>query len=316
MIQYKDWEVFSLRITLNRNYYYDNFIEDCIYLRDQYSDILEIEEIGKSYDNRNIMLLKVGKGSNNVICTGGVHGRETINTIVMMKMLETYCKILINQNNIDIHGLWKKKISDYLENYSLYFIPLLNPDGYMISLKGFDEIQNKELRDYDKSLNIPSSQWKYNGRGIDLNRNFPSVTWRSKSPVRESNIYSGEFPGSELETKVLIEIFNRVKSIGYIDYHSRGKVIYYYRHAMSNEYNSRQKEIALNISKLTGYYLGNPDDEFEPDQVGGNTVHYYSEYIEKPAITVETVNENASFPLSIKYQQETYSEIEKTPFVF
>lgn len=305
-----------MRIRLNRNYYYDNFIEDCFYLRDQYSDILKVEEIGKSYDNRSIMMLKVGRGNKNIILTGGVHGRETINTIVMMKMLETYCQLLLNRNNVDIHGLWKKKISDYLEKCSLYFIPLLNPDGYMISLQGFNVIQNKELRDHNISLNVPFSEWKYNGRGIDLNRNFPSVTWRSKSAIRNGDIYSGDFPGSELETKALIQVFETVKSIGYIDYHSRGKVIFYYRHVMPNEYNETQKELALDISKLTGYSLGNPEEEYEPDQVGGNTVHYYSEYIEKPAITIETVKDNANLPLNIKYQQETYYEIEKTPFIF
>lgn len=291
-------------------------MEDCFYLRDQYPDILKVEDIGKSYDNRNIMILKVGRGKQNVICSGGVHGRETINTAVLMKMIETYCQILLNRNGVDIHGLWKKKIKDYLEKYSIYFIPLLNPDGYMISLKGFDVIRNKEYRDYDKSMGIPFADWKYNGRGIDVNRNFPSVTWRSKSATRDVDIRSGDFPGSELETKTLIQVFESVNSIGYIDYHSRGKVIYYYRHAMPYEYNLKQEELARDLSKLTGYYLGNPKDEFEPDQVGGNTVHYYSEYINKPAITIETVLENASLPLNIKYQQETYYEIEKTPFIF
>ena len=305
-----------LKITFGKHYYYNDFVEDCLYLKDQYSDILKLDEIGKSHDNRSIMMLKLGKGENNVICTGGVHGRETINPIVMMRMAETYCEIFFHRRNVDIHGLWEKKISDYLEDHSLYFIPLVNPDGYMISLKGFDEIQNNELREHDKRMKIPYHEWKYNGRGIDLNRNFPSVTWRSKPPVRNTNIFSGEFPGSEAETKAIIQIFNQLTTIGYIDYHSRGKVIYYYRHAMSKEYNEKQKELALDIAKLTGYYLGNPSDEFEPDQIGGNTVHYYSEYIEKPALTIETVAENADLPLNVRYQAETYQEIEKTPFIF
>lgn len=305
-----------MSIKLGRQYYYDDFIEDCLHLKNQYSEILEVEEIGKSYDTRKIMMLKLGKGTKNIICTGGVHARETINTIVLMKMAETYCQAFLNPDNVELEEFLKKKINYYLEEYSIYFIPLLNPDGYMISLKGFNEIKNEELREYNKNMKIPYYEWKYNGRGRDLNRNFPSITWRSKSPVKDADIYSGDYPGSELETKALMEVFQKITSTGYIDYHSRGKVIYYYRHAMWNAYNVRQKELALELSRLTGYYLGNPEDEFKPDQIGGNTVHYYSEYIENPALTIETVSENASLPLDVNYQLKTYQEIIETPFIF
>ena len=38
-------------------------------------------------------------------------------------------------------------------------------------------------------------------------------------------------------------------------------------------------------------------------------MHYYSEAIGGPAITVETVEENAKFPLNEEYQTDTYREI-------
>jgi len=42
---------------------------------------------------------------------------------------------------------------------------------------------------------------------------------------------------------------------------------------------------------------------------GGNTVHYFSEHFYKPAITIETVDENANFPLYYNYRKSTYEEI-------
>lgn len=305
----------EMRIELNQNYFYDNLIEDAEFLGNTYPDLIQVEEIGISYDNRRILMIKVGKGSTNVICVAGVHGRESINTIVMMKMIESYCLIYENQNGVPVDDAWKQRITDYLNTHSIYFIPLLNPDGYMIALQGFDVIQNQELREHAKSMGIPYTEWKFNARGIDINRNFPSVTWRAKSPVPNGLVYSGDMPASELETRALIDVFSRIESVGFLDYHSRGKVIYYYRHAMPKEYNDRQLILAREIAYITGYILGNPQEEFGADMVGGNTVHYYSETFSKPAITIETVRGDAPFPLNIIYQQDTYTEILKTPFV-
>ncbi len=300
-------------ITLDRNYYDEDYIRDSNTLQEMYSDVLKIDEIGTSYDGRKILMLKVGVGAENLVYTGGIHGRESINTIVLMKMVETYCRVFYGEK-VELDNNWKETISNALKKYSFYYIPLMNPDGYMIALKGYDVIRDVKLRDYIKSFGIPYYDWKYNARGIDLNRNFPSVTWRSQSPNPDVDLRSGEYPGSELETQALIGVFERMETLGYFDYHSRGKVIYYYRTVMSLEYNMIQNEIAIELSKVTGYTLGNPEEEFGADMAGGNSVHYYSETYEKPAITIETVPGDAGFPLNIIYQQETYNEINKTPY--
>lgn len=215
-------------ITLDREYYYDDYIRDSYILQDMYPDVLSVEEIGTSYDERKILMLKVGVGNENLVYTGCIHGRESINTIVLMKMVETYCQVFYGEE-VAVDNDWKEKIGRALEQYSFYYIPLMNPDGYMIALKGFDVIRNVELRDYIKAFGIPYYDWKYNARGIDLNRNFPSVTWRRESPNPEILLQSGEYPGSELETQALIGVFEKMETLVYFDYHSRGQIIYYYR---------------------------------------------------------------------------------------
>lgn len=287
-------------INLNTNYYYEDFIRDSKELEEKYYPLLKKEVIGLSYDNRDIVMLKVGMGKKNIFCVGSVHGRESINLIVLMKIIETYLEGYINHNSIKYFQIYQ-----LLQTFSIYFIPLLNPDGYMISLKGFGIIKNEKLKIYNRSLKIPYYEWKYNGRGVDLNRNFPSVTWRAKNEK--------DYSGSENETKALITVLKQIPSIGFIDYHSRGKSIYYYRKAMLSDYNSKQKEIAMELSKLTRYQLVPENDEIESNDSGGNTVHFYSEYIGGPAITIETVSEEQEFPLNIINQIETFSEIVATP---
>lgn len=278
-------------LMLNQPYYYENLIEDAFLLQKTFPDYIETKVIGNSHDQRDIVMLKVGKGSRNLILTSGVHGRETINPIVLMKMIEFYCK------------------QEYrlLEKHTFYVIPLVNPDGYTIALKGFSAIRNESLRKTAMSTKISHVEWKYNGRGVDINRNFPSTDWRVKGPT--------DSPGSENETKALIRIFKEIPSIGYIDYHSRGKAIYYYRRRMNNVYNEKQKIIGERLADDLGYLLVPKEEEIEAGDSGGNTVHFYSEHIKQPAITIETVEETEEFPLNYRLQESTFQEILFSPVI-
>jgi len=307
-------------------YSYNKLIEDAQALAKQYRKILEYVTIGKSHDNRDIALLKLGKGKKHMICCGGVHGRETINPVVLLRIIEFYAQSYTcyrQQKSSLMSKLYnptKNLISEYermlyaacihelLQTYTILFVPLLNPDGYMISLEGFDCIRNEELRAKCKSMRLPHQEWKFNARGIDINRNFPSRLWRHK--------FEGDYPASENETKALINLFNEYRSLGFLDFHSRGKQIYYYRSQMPESYNKRALHIAKRLKKVTNYQLVAPQEEIDPSDSGGNTVHYYSEYFGKPALTIETVDEKAAFPLDISYRAITYEEIMPVIFEF
>lgn len=243
-------------------------------LKDQYPERFKLESIGLTLNQRSIPMLIFGQGKHKILATGGVHGRESINPPVLISMAEQY-----------LHN------PDKLEKLDgqVYLIPLLNPDGYEIA-----------RQDY--------ILWKNNGKGVDINRNFPSKTYRAK--------WEGDRPGSEEETQALMEVMNRVLPDGYIDYHSRGKSIFCYRSQMDEVYNERQYKIAQKLKKVTGYKLEEPIDEIEEGDSGGNTVHYFSEKFERPAITIETVADPERFPLNPLLQIETLYEIKDTFQVF
>ena len=150
--------------------------------------------------------------------------------------------------------------------------------------------------------------YKKNARGVDINRNFPCQSFSGSQEFPE--------PASESETKALICFCERYKPLGMIDYHSRGNTIYYHRAAMQAAYNRRQYRIAKQLAGLTGYSLNLPADENPDNHSGGNTVQYFSENFQKPALTIETVNENATFPLDPSYQLQVFEEIKDTPLLF
>lgn len=303
----------------NEPYSAEQLNNDIIQLARTYKEIIQYVTIGVSHDNRDILMLKLGKGSKHILFCSGVHGRESVNPIVMMALTEYYAVEYLEQYEMKENSvkhsidngkslddyyhelLYRKCIYELLETYTILIIPLLNPDGYTIATDGFDSIQDDTLRKELHNNNISHEQWKFNGRAVDINRNFPSVLWREQ--------YEGDSPGSENESKALMDVFWEYPLEGFIDLHSRGKSIYYYRQTMSDHYNQRQVKIAERLKEVMQYELVPPSDEIDPGDSGGNTVHYYSENYYKVALTIETVPEEASFPLQYKYRKETFEEL-------
>lgn len=298
---------------------YDSYIRAAKGLTMQYESILKYVTIGETHDNRDIILLKLGLGQKYMICCGGVHGRESVNPAVLLRIIDFYADLYINfrqqklalkkkleEPNVDIKEEYEQMlygacIYELLQTYTILFVPLLNPDGYMIAQKGFSSLQNEHLRELCEGSGIEAKEWKGNGRGVDINRNFPSLSWTPK--------FTGDYPASEEETKTLIRLFHEYPSIGFLDFHSRGREIYYYRNKMTEGYNKKQLEIATRLSIITEYELVPPEEEIDTGDSGGNTVHYYSEYFYKPALTIETVENEAEFPLAAAYRSSTFKEI-------
>lgn len=305
-------------------YSYNDLISDARALAQTYSKVIKYVTIGKSHDNRDIVMLKLGTGKKYILFCGGVHGRETVNPIVLLKIAEYYAKEYESFNNVkekfDIlmknpagdmekqydRMLFGKCVYELLQTYTILMIPLLNPDGYMISLYGFNVIVNQELKKRIKKMGINYAEWKYNGRGVDINRNFPCRSWKPKGP--------NDYAASENETKTLIQVFHEYRIRCFLDFHSRGKTIYYYRNSMPPVYNENQLKIARRLKDITRYKLAKPEEEIEYGDSGGNTVHYFSERFNRPALTIETVDENAGFPLDFKYRASVFDEIKLVLF--
>jgi len=314
-------------VNMNDTFYsYNNLVSDARKLANQYESILQYVTIGMSHDNRDIVMLKLGCGQQYLLCCGGVHGRESINPIVLLRIVEYYSDLDINHkqeksslkqkmSNLS-HNLvaeyeqmlYGSCIYELLQTYTILFVPLLNPDGYMVSLKGFQEIRNPQLRKQSVAMGIPHQEWKFNACGVDINRNFPSRLWKSK--------YLIDYAASENETQALINVFQEYKPNGFLDFHSRGKQIYYYRSVMTDSYNLKQLEIANRLKEITNYELVEPVNEIDTGDTGGNTVHYFSENFCRPALTIETVEETAGFPLDYKYRYPTFDEMKLVIFEF
>lgn len=252
-------------------YSYQNLISDALLLQKQYSGLIEYETIGYSVKRRKIIMLIMGCGYRTIFLTGGIHGRESINTKLLMMLVSYYAE--------------KYYGKDIFNRYSFNIIPLVNPDGYVMATS-------------DDS----KKEYKYNYNNVDINRNFPSVFYQKGGA-------SGPYAASEPETNALMMAFKSHPSVMYLDFHSRGECIYYYRQAMSSKYNERQRAIANELKESIGYNLVPPEDEIGVDDSGGNSVHFYSEKFKMPAFTIETAPEDTAFPMDIRLAEEAFDRM-------
>lgn len=277
-------------------YLYDDYIKDLYRILDSYSGLVSVVDRAWSYDGREIYALKLGKGEVKGIVSAGVHGREYINTEVLIRIIEFYAGMYVNSkvyNGIDIRGVF--------EESGVIIVPLVNPDGYVIATEGCNAINNIKLCQLCHEKIIDHFMWKNNSRGVDINRNFLSKSWKPKS--------IDDKPMSEVETRFLRSIFDNFGGLIYLDIHSRGENIYYYRNNMSMGYNAKQYIIAKELSGITGYRISEPSEEINSGDSGGNTVHYYSEHTNGYAITIETIPEDEQFPLGKKNVEKVYNQI-------
>jgi len=92
-------------------------VKNCIENHKQ-NKIVCISELGKSLENREIFLLKYGNGPIKILIWSQMHGDEP-----------TATQALFDIFNLLSHKNKYQEIKTILENCTLYFVPLVNPDG-------------------------------------------------------------------------------------------------------------------------------------------------------------------------------------------
>jgi len=150
----------------------------------------------------------------NVYFMGEIHARETISLEVDLHLLN----YLVDKYGVDA------EITEWINNRQIWFVPLINPDGYKLVYEGAHLMHRKNMRDNDGDDSPDSSTTD----GVDLNRNFGYV-WGSNgtSDYTASNIYHGPEAWSEVESTYLRDLIQGRKFYAGITYHSQGEYVLY-----------------------------------------------------------------------------------------
>lgn len=245
-------------------YTYSQMSKDINALVKKYPELVSSSVIGKSYDNRNLYDIVVGNpnAKKKVVIQATIHGREYINSLLVMRQIETICA---NYYTGTYEG---KYYSEIFDKTCYHIVPMTNPDGVTISQYGAKGIKDAKLRaslekmckKYGKGKKRYYTRWKSNARGVDLNKNY-DVGWkRNKTGPKHPDQYGykGSKAYSEKETQILMSLVNTVKPNAVISYHSTGSVIYW-NFNKTGDLQKKSKSLFKVANKLTGYKDAEPN---------------------------------------------------------
>lgn len=260
-------------------YTYEMLTDDVTVLEQIYKRQIQVRTIGSSHFGRNIYAVKLGSGKKNVLLVGAHHGREWLTSMLLMKMLETYSDAHQNQMPVG------KFSTDILNEVSLWFIPMLNPDGVAIQQNQiglFPAEHQKRLLFMNEGWDH-YIRWKANGMGIDLNRQYPAG-WKKLPNEPDSpsyQFYKGKAPLEAEEVIVLTNFVKEIRPVAAIAYHTAGREIFWkYK---NGKHLKRDRMIAKKMAKLTKYKLTKPPKE----AFGGGFTDWFITTYHRPAMTIE-----------------------------
>jgi len=305
-------------------YTYEMMVDDIGKLCGTYGDVLTKEVAGNSLDNRKIYCLYLGNknAKHRIFTQASIHGREYMNTQLVMSLIEYYCR---KKDEEAING---KTYSELLDEVCISIVPMANPDGVTISQSGAADITDPELkpipfscfesdvdymiadvdmygdwfwvdhyndRTYNKEVHLGEyikydeylRQWKSNARGVDLNTNFDG-NWEGVSSKSHPSysIYKGDSALSEPESACLADLAQKYDYDMYISYHSKGNIVYYdtkgNKPSVSEESEKLAKLVAGHLN-----YLPFSNKTAENVRQGG-----FGDWVQlslnKPSITIES----------------------------
>lgn len=139
--------------------------------------------IGISAKGAGILCYRLGMGKTKVLFMAGIHGNE----VGTVKLAHHWIQ-------------WLEGHPETLSNLTCFVIPHLNPDGYTLA---------KKCPDYWKGGRIG----RLNANAVDLNRNFDTPSFQSKSVwafgkdyLEKEEVFCGNKPYSEPEIQALVKL--------------------------------------------------------------------------------------------------------------
>ena len=253
---------------------YNTFVSYMDCLSSTYENLVTVYTIGSSSEGRPLKVVKVGKpGSQKkaIWIDGGIHAREWISPASVTFILKEFVENSGSYSNI-------------LNNYDIYIMPSVNPDGYEYS-RNHDRMWRKT-----RSRNAGSSCI-----GTDPNRNW-GYKWGGKGASNQpcTEIYRGAYAFSEPETAAVRDFIlaRRYNIAMYLTFHSYGQMILYpwgyEREDHSDEYELERMGKVAARAMGRGYTVGSAAKVLYPaaggsdDWAKGGAGIKYSYTIELP----------------------------------
>lgn len=202
--------------------------EALVNLNGQNPDLVEIIALPhRTWEGRTSHAVRLGNAvpadRPAILFTGSMHAREWGGSDICVSFLIELLKAYTEGTALQYGGkvFRADQVRAIFDNLSVVVFPDVNPDG-----KQYSQMVTPMWR---KNRN-PNSDVDPENPGVDLNRNFDFL-WHSgigTSTDPSSNVYRGERPHSEPETRNLLHLLDTHPGIAYyVDIHSYSQLILY-----------------------------------------------------------------------------------------
>lgn len=256
---------------------------------DDYPAIAKIYDIGDSWEKaeggegyipKDIWAMKVSavveeeENEPSILICGEHHSREPPTVNITMGVIE---HLLTNyDSDPDIQYL--------VDNLEIWFVPIVNPDGYRIVYDNIDTWWRKNTHD-----NNGNGQFDGYGDGVDPNRNY-SVHWEDADDDPGSETYHGEYPFSEPEIQAVRDLILEQHSTIVHTYHTHGELILYpWGHTYDScPDNALVQQMAEDMAVFNGY---DPIQSSDLYPTGGEMCDWSYATLGAPSFTSECATE-------------------------
>jgi carboxypeptidase T len=188
-----------------------------------YSDIMSLTSIGKTYEGRDLWMVKLSDNVNQqenepeLLFMGAHHGNEKPSYEVLIYFIQYMVENYEDSNVGDV--------KDAINNTQIYVLPMVNPDGVAAGTRK-NRVPNHGS--FGQKTEITSV-------GVDLNRNYGYRWFRfflllplyagSTSIFDNNDAYRGEWSFSENETQAIRQFVDTHNITISISYHTYGNLI-------------------------------------------------------------------------------------------
>ena len=267
--QYPDISI----VTPTDTYSYDQMMQDLAALVTTYPDTLSLGSIGFSEEGRDLPVILLGDpdAQHHVLVQGTVHAMEHMCSWLLMSMTEYHAA------------------RGGMEDVCFHIIPMMNPDGVIVSQTGILNEEQQAIYQSDMSRGYANyagemyaKKWKANAKGIDINRSFDAGWTQTESRHAPSSmLYKGTQPFDCAEAVALRDYTLAHNFDVTVSYHAMGSVIYW-EYGSKKDVNQASYSLAQALNAVTGY---TPNGSAGLDAAGYKD--WAMDVLEIPSVTVE-----------------------------